>query len=85
MNGDNTLGTFECPDILHPKRIRDDGNNEKDKGETEEKKGQDDEAGNSNNKGITELTSAFQSLKELEAYTTKYMANNKQAKEIIKF
>ena len=31
------LGTFEWPDISHPKNKRGDSDNEKDKGETEEK------------------------------------------------
>ena len=83
VNWNNTLGAFQWLDISQPKKKRDDSDN--DKGETEEKETQDDEAGNSSNKGIIESTSAFQSMKELEAYTTKYMANNKRAKVIFKF
>ena len=52
------------------------------KGETEEKETQGDEADNSRK---IELTIAFQSYSKLEAYTTKYMANNKRAKLIIEF
>ena len=50
----------------------------------EEIETQNNDAGNSS-RGIIELTSAFQSLRELEAYTTKYKAHNKQAKVIIEF
>ena len=34
---------------------------------------------------MIELISGFQSYSKLEAYATKYMANNKQAKVIVKF
>ena len=34
---------------------------------------------------MIELTSVFRGYSKLEAYTTKYMANNKRAKVIIKF
>ena len=84
-SGINTLGTFEWPpDISNPGQDGDDGDNEKDKGQTKETETQDHDAGTSSD-GVIELTSVFQSFSKLEAYTTKYMENNKRSKIIVKF
>ena len=85
VNGNNTLEIFEWRDISQPKKKIGDGDNDKDKGETKETETK-DEGGSSSNKGMIELTSAFQSYSELvEAYATIYAANNKRAKVIVKF
>ena len=71
------VGIFEWPDISRPKRKIGDNDNDKNKGETKEKETQDDEANSSSNEGMIALTNVFQSYSDLEAYATKYMANNK--------
>ena len=73
MSGNNTLGTFEWPDISHPKKwIGDsDSDSDKDKRETKEKETQDDEGGSNSNEGMIELKSVFQSYSKLEACATK--------------